>query len=224
MLMNRSNGLMASAAAATAAFVITRCARQVGATRDERTRALPGDDLLPDAVGSFTHAIDIKAAARDVWPWLAQMGAGHRAGWYSYDVLDNGRKPSATRLVPELQDLALGHVFPALPGMTDGFVVLAYGTGHWLLLGFPGRDGDPSVTWAFVLDERPDRSTRLIVRVRAARGYRFHGLPTWMSRPVIRLVHFVMQRKQLLGIARRAEASCVTWPAPAWLPAEGHGR
>ena len=31
------------------------------------------------------------------------MGAGSRAGWYSYDLLDNGRRPSATRLVPELQ-------------------------------------------------------------------------------------------------------------------------
>jgi hypothetical protein len=42
---------------------------------------------------------------------------------------------------------------------------------------------------------------------------------------LIGLVHFVMERKQLLGIARRAEASCVTWSAaPAWLAAAGHGR
>jgi hypothetical protein len=156
------------------------------------------------------------------------MGAG-RAGWYSYDLLDNGRRPSASRLVPELQDLELGRVFPALPGMKDGFVVLAYGTGRWLLLGFPDRDGTPLVTWVFVLDEQPDHSTRLIVRVRGTRGYRFHGLPAWLSKPAIRLVHFVMQRRQLLGllgIARRAEASCGTWPAPAgWpRPAEGHFR
>jgi hypothetical protein len=197
--------------------------RPVRATRAERTQPLPGDALIPEPLDTLTHAITVGCGPQAIWPWLVQMGAG-RAGWYSYDVLDNGRQPSASRLVPELQDLTLGRVFPALPGMTEGFVVLAYGTGRWLLLGFPGRNGKPTVTWAFVLDERPDRSTRLIVRVRAARGYQFHGLPTWLSRRVIRLAHFVMQRKQLLGIARRAEAACVTWPAPAWLPAEGHGR
>jgi hypothetical protein len=45
----------------------------------------------------------------------------------------------------------------------------------------------------------------LIVRVRGGQGYRFHGLPIWLSKPAIRLVHFVMQRKQLLGVARRVE-------------------
>jgi hypothetical protein len=63
------------------------------------------------------------------------------------------------------------------------------------------------VTWTFVLEEHPGNTTRLIVRVRGGQGYRFHGLPEWLSNPAIRLVHFVMQRKQLLGIARRVEAS-----------------
>lgn len=199
--------------------------RSVRASRVERSRPLPGDALISEPADTLTHAITIGCGPHAIWPWLIQMGAG-RAGWYSYDVLDNGQRPSASCLVPELQDIAIGRVFPALPGATDGFVVLAFGTGRWLLLGFPGDDGTPAVTWAFLLDEHADRSTRLIVRVRAARGYRFRGLPTWISKPAIRLVHFVMERKQLLGIAKRAEASCVTWPATAgWpLPAEGHGR
>lgn len=199
--------------------------RSVRASGVERTRPLPGDALIREPADTVTHAITIGCGPSAIWPWLIQMGAG-RAGWYSYDVLDNARRPSANRLVPELQDLAIGRVFPALPGATDGFVVLAFGTGRWLLLGFPDHDGTPRVTWAFLLDEQADHSTRLIVRVRAARGYRFHGLPPWMSSPAIRLVHFVMQRKQLLGIAQRAEASSVTWPAAAgWaMPAEGHGR
>ena len=199
--------------------------RSVRASGIERSRPLPGDALIPGPADTLTHGITIGCGPHAIWPWLIQMGAG-RAGWYSYDALDNGQRPSADRLVPELQDIAVGRVFPALPGMTDGFVVLAFGTGRWLLLGFPDRDGTPLVTWAFVLDEQADHSTRLIVRVRAARGYRFHGLPAWLSKPAIGLVHFVMERKQLLGIAKRAEASCVTWPAPSgWpLPAEGHGR
>ena len=36
------------------------------------------------------------------------------------------RRPSATRIVPELQHIAVGTLFPALPGLTEGFVVLAF--------------------------------------------------------------------------------------------------
>jgi hypothetical protein len=94
---------------------------RVRATHDERGRALPGDEHLPAAAGVLTHAITIGANAQEVWPWLVQMGAGCRAGWYSYDFLDNGRRASATRVVPELQRIEIGTVFPALPGVTEGF-------------------------------------------------------------------------------------------------------
>ena len=97
--------------------------RSVRAHRSERTRPLPGDDLIPEPLGTLTHAITIHSGALAVWPWLVQMGAG-RAGWYSYDALDNGRQPSATCVVPELQSVAIDALFPALPGVTQGFKVL----------------------------------------------------------------------------------------------------
>jgi hypothetical protein len=56
--------------------------RTCRATPDEVRRSLPGDDLVSDPLCSATHAITIQASADQVWPWLAQMGAG-RAGWYS---------------------------------------------------------------------------------------------------------------------------------------------
>jgi hypothetical protein len=168
---------------------------------------MPGDELIPDASGTLTHAITIGDSRGAVWPWLVQMGAGSRAGWYSYDFLDNGRRRSAARIVPEWQHPALGSVFPALPGITEGFVLLAMEPERYLILGWPNRDGSPQVTWAFVLEAQEADSTRLVVRVRAGQSYRFHGLPVWLSEPAIRLVHFVMQRKQLLGIANRVESS-----------------
>ena len=180
--------------------------RSVRANHRERTRRLPGDGLIPQPLATLTHAISIGRAPEVVWPWLIQMGAGSRAGWYSYDVLDNGRHPSATRLVPELQHINLGTVFPALPGVTEGFSVLAVEPHRWLILGWPGPDSRPLVTWAFVLDGAGS-STRLIVRARGGQGYRFHGLPPWLSLPIARFVHFVMQRRQLLGIARRVEST-----------------
>jgi hypothetical protein len=98
-------------------------------------------------------------------------------------------------------------IFPALPGIADGFELLAFEAERFLVLGWREPDGATRVTWAFVLEPRTPRATRLVVRVRAAAGYRFHGLPERLSRVVVSGVHFVMQRKQLLGIALRAESS-----------------
>jgi hypothetical protein len=104
----------------------------------------------------------------EVWPWLVQMGAGSRAGWYSYDFLDNGRHPSATRIVPELQEVAMGALVPALPGATDGFTLLMVKPEQFLVLGWLGPLSIPLVTWAFVLQDAGADSTRLIARAGCA--------------------------------------------------------
>jgi len=189
--------------------------RHVRATEEERTRRLPGDERIASAVGTLTHAISIGGSRAAAWPWIVQMGAGSRAGWYSYDLLDNGRHASASRVVPELQHITIGAIFPALPGIREGFVVLAFEPARYLVLGWPNLDGTPMVTWAFVLEERPGGSTRLIVRARGGEAYRFHGLPVWLSVPAIRLLHFAMQRKQLLGIKQRVESSSRALPYAA---------
>jgi hypothetical protein len=90
--------------------------RSVRATDLERRCGPPGDELIPEPIATLTHAITIRRPAREVWPWLVQMGAGSRAGWYSYDIIDNARRESASRIVPELQHVAAGTLFPALPG------------------------------------------------------------------------------------------------------------
>jgi hypothetical protein len=180
--------------------------RSVRASRLERTRALPGDELIPEPIASLTHAITIQRPPHGVWPWLVQMGA-ERAGWYSYDFIDNGRRPSADRIVPALQTVAVGDLFPAVPGATDGFHVLGFETARHLVLGWrPAPGAAPIMTWAFVLEWRTDATTRLVVRARGGREYPFYGLQPWIGRPFIRFGHLVMQRKQLLGIAWRAES------------------
>ena len=181
--------------------------RTVRASRVERARTLAGDELIPQPIGSLTHAITIRRPAREVWPWLVQMGAGTRAGWYSFDFLDNGRQRSADRIMPSLQSIAPGALCPAVPGVTDGFHVLTFETGRWLVLGWrPATGAAPIMTWAFVLEERADGSTRLIVRARAGRGYSFCGLPAWIGMPAVRVAHAIMERRQLHGIASRVES------------------
>ncbi len=196
---------VAAAALLVDTCVVRRRSTSVRASADERTRTLPGDERIAACMGSFTHAITIHRRPDRVWPWLVQMGAGSRAGWYSYDWLDNGRRPSARRIVPELQQVSVGTIFPALPGVTDGFTLLAFEPQRFLILGWTSADRAPLMTWAFVLERGAHGSTRLLVRARGGEEYRFHGLPLWLSKPIVAVVHFVMQRKQLLGIARRVE-------------------
>jgi hypothetical protein len=187
------------------AALSTYGSRQVRATPDERDRTLPGDGLIPQPVGSVHHAVTIRRPPHDVWPWLVQMGAG-RAGWYSYDVIDNGGQRSADRILPEFQNITVDSVFPALPGVTDVFTVAEYEPEHSLVLSWRSPNGRYWTTWAFVLERLPPNSTRLIVRGRVASGYRPYGLPQWMALILAQPAHFIMQRKQLLGIARRAES------------------
>ena len=61
------------------------------------------------------------------------------------------------------------------------------------------------MTWAFVLEEAEHGSTRLLVRVRVRPGARMVGLPWWAAKYVVSVIHFLMQRKQLIEIARHAE-------------------
>ena len=198
--------LLAGATVLAALVLAELVVRRVRATADERTRRLPGDELIPVAAGAMTNAITLSGGPSAVWPWLAQMGAGSRAGWYSYDFLDNRRRPSARRIIPALQHIRVGDIFPALPGITEGFVVLAFERERSLILGWQNPDGSLMVTWAFILEQCPGNATRLLVRVRYHPPDRIRWTPLF----VIRLEHFVMQRKQLLGIASRVESSHAT--------------
>jgi hypothetical protein len=87
-----------------------------------------------------------------------------------------------------------------------------------LTLGWLTSNGPPAMTWTFVLDEVAPHVTRLLVRACGGPGYRFFGLPVWLTKPVARVVHFVMQRKQLLGIASRAERQPADRPATVPAP------
>ncbi len=183
-------------------------AGQLGHAGGDDTRELPGDDLLAHARATVTHAIDIEAPPRVVWPWLVQMGR-RRAGWYSWDALDNGGLPSADRIVPELQHVAVGDRLPVKTTGDDGFAVLRLDEERVLALGSPSLlpDGHPwdaaaDTTWTFVLEPIGDDATHLVARVRAA----YHpSLRTAVLRPTLTLVHEIMERKQLRTLKERAE-------------------
>ncbi|WP_159808471.1 hypothetical protein [Cellulomonas citrea] len=167
-----------------------------GATPDEVTRALPGDDLVPRPVFDATRAITIEAPPHEVWPWLVQAGVG-RAGWYSYDLLDNLGRPSASEINPQWQQLAVGDLVPMSPDGTQGIEVLALDAPTSMVWGSPGT------SWVWQLDPVGSEATRLVTRIRSrptgapsslAFGVLLELADVWMLRKMLRTVQLRAQR------------------------------
>src|SRR5690242_3470166 len=102
-MARRLLGPLALTVLAAYALVLRPRLNHLGATRAERGAAYPGDDLIPDPYTVTTMATTIDEPPSAVWPWLVQMGCD-RAGFYSFDRLDNGGRPSATAIHPDWQD------------------------------------------------------------------------------------------------------------------------
>ena len=167
-----------------------------GTTHDEAVRPMPGDDLIPGA-GQATRAIAIQAAPEDLWPWLVQLGYG-KAGWYSYDWIDNDFQPSADRILPEHQQLEPGDKILMMPGM--GFVVNSIDPPRAIVSVLE----DGSTSWCLALYPDRDGSTRLVSRWRP----KFELTPatfflTMLSEPGT----FIMEQKMLRTIRDRVEQS-----------------
>ena len=82
-----------------------------GATDGEVAREMPGDEIVARPVFNATRAVTVNARPEDIWPWLVQIGFG-RAGWYSYDILDNLGRHSSEQILPEYQTLEPGDLIP----------------------------------------------------------------------------------------------------------------
>jgi hypothetical protein len=176
-----------------------------GATDEELDALLPGDDLVSHATVTATRAVTVRAAVADVWPWIVQLGQG-RAGFYSYDFLENlvgCDIHSADRIVPEWQSIDEGDELKLHPEV--GLVVAVVEPGRALVLrgGVPiGKMPAPyDFTWAFVVHEQPDGATRLVVRER-------YGYSRWWAGFIVEpaeLISFVMSQRMLRGIKARTE-------------------
>lgn len=167
---------------------------------DEIDSAMPGDQLVSRPDFSATRAVTIAAEPSEVWPWLAQMGMG-RAGWYSWDVLDNLGRKSATTLHPEWMVREPGE---EVPGGPFSFTAAVVDRLNALVLHVDDeRMGPWRVDFTLAYDLRLISSgTRLVTR---ARG-RVNGPAGHLAaRRLLGPGDGVMVTKQLREIARRAE-------------------
>jgi hypothetical protein len=203
------------AALATYALAVRPRLSRWGATDEEVAGPFPGADLVPGGERGATMAVTIEAPPRRVWPWLVQMGCD-RAGWYSWDLLDNGGVPSADRIHPEWQAISVGDRLASTPSGSAWFEVAAVEPERFLALRAPldlrGRPFDTAgprprfytdSVWSFQLKELRDDRTRLVVsgyqaarpRMLALIGNFLFWEPT----------HVVMQARQFANLKRRAE-------------------
>ncbi|HSU35746.1 MAG TPA: hypothetical protein VLJ88_08800 [Propionibacteriaceae bacterium] len=203
--------------AALTELILIRLGQTYGSTEVEQALPLPGDGIIPRPSVVTNHAVTIDAPPARVWPWLTQMG-WHRAGWYTArwvdQVLFPANWPSATQLIPELQDIEVGSFIPdGAPETKCGFIVeeldpdrtlVLHSTSHlpatWQQKGWARLDW----TWTFTLTPVGD-----------GRRTRFHFRSRWITDPwwftlfgwlVVVPADFIMSRSMLNGVRDRAEA------------------
>jgi hypothetical protein len=167
-----------------------------GASEAESNSRMPGDELLEDAAGVATRAIEIHAPASAVWPWIAQMGPSPRGGAYTYDWIENLlglNMHSADTVLPEFQHPEVGDT-------------ISYGANRMRLerveperlLAWRSQDGN--WVWTFVLTQA-NGTTRLISRNR----FRLPRMIDRIGMVPMEPASLLMERKMLLGIKERAE-------------------
>ena len=131
------------------------------------------------------HSIEIEGEPKDVWPWLAQMGNG-RAGWYSYDWIDNLGKKSSAAIDLELVKIVKNQKIPF------GFIS-DFEPNQFLTYQFGQRARS-----TYYLEALEGKKTRLWARLRLK-------TPGKAVKTLFRIGHFIMQRKQFAEIKKRVE-------------------
>ena len=193
-----------------------------GATDEEVAGPYPGAELVPECKRPGAMAVTINATPEQVWPWLLQMGWG-RGGWYSWDLLDNAGRRSATEVHPEWQNLAVGDQLQFWAGgrVMDAYRVAViepnsflglYGytdlRGRWLDPTQPRPSSYMEALWGFLLNELPDGRTRLVIS-----GYQTFR-PRWVERFIaswlLIALSWPMQARMMAVLKRNIERAART--------------
>lgn len=169
-----------------------------GATEEEVALRMLGDDVVTKPSFDATRAVTVRARPEHIFPWIVQMGVG-RAGWYSYDWLDNLGRPSAWGITPHLQQPEVGDLIPMSPNGKHGIWIKELEPNQRMLW----WDKRGYTTWLWEIRAIDEDRSRLITRVRMK--YRWRS-PAAVFNLLVELFDWPMMRKSMLGIKRRAEA------------------
>jgi hypothetical protein len=124
----------------------------VAASAEDVRRALPGDELVPDADVVMDRAFDLPAPPETVWPWFLQLGK-KRAGWYlpsSVERFMPRSRRGLRRLDPDLvAEAHVGHVIPDWGRKDATFEMAILDPPHALV--HTTKRGRTHGSWAIVL-------------------------------------------------------------------------
>jgi len=167
-----------------------------GASTEETTRYMAGDELLENPTLNATRAVKIKATPEQIWPWIVQMGY-KRAGFYGFDKMDNAGIPSAEQIIPEYQNLQVGDSlsFLQVVEMEPNKSML------WVFFKWAGPWGN--ATWSWGLYKIDDEHTKLVSRLR--QNYSFNSFQEIITWPLMDVCEIFMMRTSMLGIKHRVE-------------------
>ena len=168
-----------------------------GATEQEIQSSVIGDDLCSDATLIATRSITIAAPPEKVFPWIRQMGFG-RAGWYSYDWLDNLGRKSATTIHDEWQTVESGDKIPAGPSSFTATIVDS--PRHFVLEIQSLGKKSPKLHFTLAYELRDDpQGTRLVTRMRSRINL---PLGSVIEKVILGPGDGIMLRRQLLTIRK----------------------
>ena len=170
-----------------------------GASKEEVLMPMAGDDKTLNI--SSTRAILINESKSEVWKWLIQLGAD-RGGFYSYDFIENamGYKTRHQNLIKaEFKTIAVGDVIRG--SIDESSSIIPYN--FRVLLVEPEEMFVLDKWGTFLLKEVNKRQTRLIIRTQEAAG---NNLWLKVFNYLIVPLHFIMERRTLMGIKERVEA------------------
>jgi|GEM_PF-2839093 len=147
-------------------------------------KKIPGDEQIEGPYWLFDDTVILNCEKSKLWPWLIQMGNG-RAGWYSYDWLDNLGKKSFDYIDPSLQKIERGLKIPLFT--FDDFEV-----DHYLTLKV-----SKNANMTYLLEDH-EEGCSLLSRVRV-KG------PKWLLSLSLGPAHQFMQKKQFFELKKRCE-------------------
>lgn len=177
-----------------------------GATKEEFSRTLPGDDMIANKDYRNTLAVTVNAPPSKIWPWVVQMGV-HKAGFYSYTWMENmfGCKlHNADRIHPEWQDTK--------PGYYEGVCQAAEKKNMpgWIVTivepdkSFVWKGKDAEWMMGVYIDSINANTSRIITRQQFKMPERWSF--NWViEKAWFNWAHCIMQRGMITGIKKRVE-------------------
>lgn len=171
----------------------------MGPPEKEVSMPMAGDDKTFTITA--TRAISINTPKSEVWKWLVQLGAD-RGGFYSYSFIEEAMGYEARHqdsITPEFKEIKVGDQVRG--SINEKRSIIPY---NFRVLYVKPEETFVLDKWGtFLLEEINSQQTRLIIRSQevASKNEWLKAL-SYLEVPL----HFIMERRALMGIKARAEA------------------